>query len=360
MKKIPLLVALFSIVSCCHAWWDGGHKAIAVIAYEKLTVEERAWVMGMMEAHPTKAELFEGPLREELGTGEISPETRAKWFFAQASVWSDLIRKREGYPNSQAINAKYHHSGWHYTDLAVFPDERARQELKQHDVPPPMDWTPSMAEPQDGFNSMHTLGRVIHELGDPAVSASDKAVNICWLFHCLGDTHQPCHCAQLFVPKKLEDGDRGGNRILVLGIKRANPELDADVLHYFWDSLWNGEKNGLKEIEERIFPLKADATLWQRAEAAAQITDPRVWLKEGHALAAKYVYSPALLQRLASVQPRKNPGQGRPEDVLMLSLSTLTMDAYIRDARFISRQQIVTAGVRLAAVLRQCIAASKR
>jgi|GEM_PF-756409 len=354
MGALSALVAASSAFS----WWDGGHKAIALVAYEKLSPQEQAWVMRQMEAHPTKAELFEEPMKVELGQGDIPADLRARWFFAQAAIWSDLIRNREGYPNAKEINATYHHSGWHYTDLPVFPDAQAEEKMKAQVEMPLLDWQPGMAEPEHGFNSIHTLKRVIHELGDPAVAPKDKAVNLTWLFHLVGDMHQPCHCAQLFVPGKMEDGDRGANRVLILGIKRANPELEADVLHFFWDSLWNEAENNLKDIQTRIFPLKADAALWEKAQVSAQKLDPVEWLHEGHALAVRYVYSPDLLRRLATVTPRPNPGRGRPEDVLMVSMSTLMMDAYIREARFVSRQQVVTAGVRLAEVLKAVIAKS--
>ena len=353
-----VLLAFLGLISPVFSWWDGGHKAIALVAYERLSSAEREWVMRQMEAHPTKMELFEGPMREELGQGDLSPELRAKWFFGQASIWSDLIRNREGYPNSTVINATYHHSGWHYTDLPVFPDALAGEQMRSKVEMPLLEWQPGMAEPEQGFNSIHTLKRVIHELGDPAVAAMDKAVDLCWLFHLVGDMHQPCHCAQLFVPGKLETGDRGANRVLILGIRRANPALEADVLHFFWDSLWNDAKNGVVDVEQRLFPLKADAGLWERAQVSAHTLEPEAWLSEGHALAVRHVYSPDLLQRLATVSPQPNPGRGKPEDVLMVTMSTPMMDAYIRDARSLSRQQVVTAGVRLAEVLKRVIAQS--
>ncbi len=359
---MPLPRAATALLSLCFiwagaanplcAWWDGGHKAVAILAFQRLTPEQRAWVMTQLEAHPTKEELFEGPLKEELGATP-DPETRAKWYFAQASIWSDLVRKYDGYPNAKEINTKYHHSVWHYTDLPIFPDQKARRELKAKDVEPPMDWRPGMKEPEHGFNSMHTLERVIHELGDPAVSPADKAVDLCWLFHLVGDTHQPCHCAELYVPEKLEDGDRGANRILILGIKSANPELTADVLHYFWDSLWNGEKNGVAEVESRLNVIKADGGLWTRATAAAKVTEPQAWLREGHALAVSHVYSPELLQRLSVTKPQKNPGQGRPEDVMMITMTKPVMDNYVAKARLVSREQVAIAGFRLAEVLKR-------
>lgn len=353
------LLLLYLSTTSLQAWWDGGHKAVALVAYERLSESERAWVMKQLEEHPTKAQLYEIPLKNELGAGEITPELRAKWFFAQTAIWSDLIRNRDGYDNAKEINATYHHSGWHYTDLPVFPDPQAATALKDKIEMPQLEWQPGMAEPEHGFNSVHTLKRVVHELADPAVAATDKAVALCWLFHLTGDMHQPCHCAQLFIPGKMEDGDRGGNRVMILGIKRANPELTADVLHYFWDSLWNDANNGVTDIESRIGVLKADPALWQKADVAAQNLDPVEWLKEGHALAERYVYSPDLLRRIATVSPRPNPGPGRREDVLMVSMSTLMMDAYIREARFVSRQQVATAGIRLATVLKEIISKSE-
>jgi hypothetical protein len=41
-----------------------------------------------------------------------------------------------------------------------------------------------------------------------------KAVALAWLFHLVGDIHQPLHTAQLFTVD-FPQGDRGGNEICV-------------------------------------------------------------------------------------------------------------------------------------------------
>ncbi|MES2596275.1 MAG: S1/P1 nuclease [Verrucomicrobiota bacterium] len=342
------------------AWWDGGHKAIALIAWERLTPEERAWVMERLELHPTKAELYEPAFKEEFANAEVSTEMRQRWFFGQTAVWCDLIRRRDGYPNAAEINPKYHRGEWHYTDLPVFPNAQAKAQMKAVDIEPVMDWKPGMQAPHEGFNSMHTLQRVVHELSDPKSDKAGAAVNLCWLFHLVGDTHQPCHCAQLFVPGKLESGDRGGNSIHVFGFKNSNPGLENDVLHSFWDSLMNGSKNGITDIAERISPLKQEPQLWAQAEKLAPITDPRQWLREGHALAVSAVYSPALLARLAAVEPVNNPGPGKSDKVMMISMPSGALESYISDARKVARQQVVTAGVRLAEAIKHCVKASSK
>jgi hypothetical protein len=56
------------------------------------------------------------------------------------------------------------------------------------------------------------------------------------------------------------------------------------------------------------------------------------------------------------VEPRPNPGPGKPEDVLMVSLPTAAMDAYVADAKKLAREQVAIAGVRLAEVLKRTVA----
>lgn len=352
--RARFFIVLASLIAAlpAEAWWDGGHKMIALIAYERLSPEERSWVMQLLDGHPTRAELFDAPMRAELGQPS-SDEQRTRWFFAQASIWSDLIRNRDGYPNAAEINQTYHHGSWHYTDVPVFPDEAARAALPGKAAMPALEWSPGMSEPEHGFNSVQALKRVVHELGDPVVPAAQRAVDLCWLFHLMGDFHQPCHCAELYVPGKLPEGDRGANRVLILGISRANPALQSDVLHFFWDSLWNGETNDLKSVQSRLGPLMQDETLLAKGRGGAQVVGAESLLKEGHSLAGMHVYSPMLMSRIQALQPVLNPGPGRKEEVLLVTLPTAASEIYINEARRVSRQQIVTAGMRLAAVLKQ-------
>ena len=48
-----------------------------------------------------------------------------------------------------------------------------------------------------------------------------KAIALAWLFHLMGDIHQPLHTAQLFTVDYLQ-GDRGGNEICVRVTEGAN------------------------------------------------------------------------------------------------------------------------------------------
>jgi S1/P1 Nuclease len=52
--------------------------------------------------------------------------------------------------------------------------------------------------------------RVVRIGTDP----EQKAIALAWLFHLVGDIHQPLHTAQLFTVE-YPKGDRGGNEICV-------------------------------------------------------------------------------------------------------------------------------------------------
>ena len=50
-------------------------------------------------------------------------------------------------------------------------------------------------------------------LADPNASDSDKGKYLSWLFHLVGDAHQPLHAATLCIADLFPEGDHGGNWI---------------------------------------------------------------------------------------------------------------------------------------------------
>src|SRR4029077_12995310 len=59
-----------------------------------------------------------------------------------------------------------------------------------------------------------------------------KTTALAWLFHLVGDIHQPLHTAQIFTVD-YPNGDRGGNEICVR-VTQAEQPMD---LHRFWDGV---------------------------------------------------------------------------------------------------------------------------
>jgi S1/P1 nuclease len=68
--------------------------------------------------------------------------------------------------------------------------------------------------------------------------AEQKAIALAWLFHLVGDIHQPLHTAQLFTVD-YPNGDRGGNEIC-LRVRQAGQPID---LHRFWDGVITSSSN---------------------------------------------------------------------------------------------------------------------
>src|SRR5262249_27074500 len=65
-----------------------------------------------------------------------------------------------------------------------------------------------------------------------------KAIAVAWLFHLVGDVHQPLHTAQLFTVE-YPQGDRGGNEICVR-VTEAGQPMD---LYRFWDGVITSSQN---------------------------------------------------------------------------------------------------------------------
>src|SRR5262249_11847728 len=104
--------------------------------------------------------------------------------FMQAARWADDIRGND---------KQQHHALWHYINWPFKPEQQpARVQTKG---PEQVNILTAMAENQ----------RIVVNEND----AGRKAIGLGWLFHLVGDIHQPLHTAQLFTvdyPK----GDRGG------------------------------------------------------------------------------------------------------------------------------------------------------
>jgi hypothetical protein len=103
---------------------------------------------------------------------------------------------------------------WHYINLPFKPDgQPASVQIKE---PEPVNILTAMAENENLVKKESDRER--------------KAIALAWLFHLVGDIHQPLHTAQLFTVD-YPQGDRRGNEICVRVTQGGQP-MD---LHRFWD-----------------------------------------------------------------------------------------------------------------------------
>lgn len=156
-----------------------------------------------------------------------------------------------------------------------------------------------------------------------------KAIAYCWLFHLVGDMHQPLHSTALCSVDQFPEGDRGGNEILLVRGKN---------LHALWDGLLgNGTK--LNDVKRSVYEL-SDRRLYGEAwYSAGKETDVRKWVDESHALCQLFLYSPAILRAVGDT----------PHGTKMRPLELPV--AYMQKAGSIARERVVAAGMRLGVML---------
>lgn len=197
------------------AWNDAGHRLIAYIAFELSSPEVRSAVGDALAEH----ERYERDFRDKMPSGirTVSAETRARWAFGQAAVWPDIARDFTG-----DLKRRLHHPTWHYISLPVFLTPEDEEVLEEDDLPVNLSLTWKSGMHLRSLNAIQALARIQDALSKTSTSDEDRAIHLAWLFHLVGDLHQPLHAAALFSAAELEAGDQGGNRIHVRSAGRLH------------------------------------------------------------------------------------------------------------------------------------------
>ncbi|MBV2150076.1 hypothetical protein KRZ98_17680 [Sphingobium sp. AS12] len=164
------MIAIVIVVSPspAQAWTRPGHMAVAAIAYRELARDHPLIVdkiVTLMADHPEP-----GPF--EVAIGRAEGRARAERIFLEIARWPDDVRRSE-----------YDHPTWHYRFRPVI-DSAAPPP-----APPPYAASGSASE---------ALALNIGMARNPRASNAERAVALCWIFHIVGDVHQPLHAAELF------------------------------------------------------------------------------------------------------------------------------------------------------------------
>ena len=227
-------------------------------------------------------------------------------------------------------------------NAAIFPDEARGGPFSDYNIGPAHyvnyrlmvqpDGTTRVLTPIQDLTDDDPHGDVLESLAtnlriarDPAADPADpadRAVALSWIFHQVGDLHQPLHNVARFCPATPE-GDRGGNEI----------RFGEGRLHGYWDDALCTDSTPAN-VERLAAELMAEHP---RADLAAPLAEPDIteWSREGVSLALKYVYN-NLDPTVASF----------PEPPV----------GYAADAHGLSRRQCTLAGYRLADALRSVVA----
>ena len=259
----------------------------------------------MLEKHPWYANQWQARLKD------VSVADRDMVLFMQAARWADDIRRTD---------KQYHRGPWHYINWPFKPDGQPPSvQIRQ---PEPVNILTAMAE-----NEM-----AVRNESDP----ERKAVALVWLFHLVGDIHQPLHAAQIFTvdyPK----GDRGGNQICVRVTQAGQPMN----LHRFWDGVITSSQN-LTRLRNEATALRNRQEFQRNQLTELASTDFEAWAKESFEIATKIAY--------------RNDGRiGIPKggnlDCTMVATVPVLPVGYVVSARPIADRRMILAGYRLVDLL---------
>jgi hypothetical protein len=281
------------------AWHDNGHMIVAQIAYLNLTPEAKAKVDSLLVTPQGRRPLI------TLCAGYYTPETCEKTYDpVTIAVWMDDFR-------GDTLNDSY--ASWHYINFRPFFDgipERSNVG----------------AEPE---NVLSRINWAINSLRQGTGRAQSDAEVLGFLYHLVGDVHQPMHATTRYTAAR-PDGDLGGNLFKI----KMPPDAHITNLHAFWDAaggafgfasprrpLDAAGKDRLRTISEEIMKEYPAAGI-----AEVSDLDPHTWVVESNTLAREVVY--------------KNIAEGETPS-----------KAYTNAAQKLSRRRLAIGGYRLAGVL---------
>ncbi|MBC7816833.1 MAG: S1/P1 nuclease [Planctomycetaceae bacterium] len=327
-------VLLIVLAEPARAWNDAGHMAVARIAWLRLTEPQRQAVFTRLKAHPH----FESSLIYK------RPEnaTDAEWAFLRASTWSDYIRPPKSYSKEKvAEHAKYrfHRGVWHYVNFPYHAGQK-ESELPREALP---NETNIVAQIEQSLDVLR--GKTKRDPGAVAglSSEANDAVRICWLFHLVGDLHQPMHAVALVDQKLFPEGDHGDQGGNLLAIRRS--ESDKPMrLHACWDGMLSSDSR-FDAVCQLADELTHDPLLTpEKFPELVQHRQVRDWAAESYLLAKTHVYRDGQFPqvRWEDVESRKVPADKVP------ALS----EQQAAQSHQLARRRIALAGYRLAEALK--------
>lgn len=318
----PLVAGLAVVVATGHAspalaWNKAGHMVSGAIAYAVLKQDSPralAAVLTLLKVHPAYKERWEPLIQRPF----VPEDQRDLYLFMLVARWADDARGDPvAYPPALSLDRA------HYINLPFKPE----------DQPEEVQTASANAE----INVFTWYARSVKTLS-PEVTAPERAVALGWVFHLVGDVHQPLHTASRFTTdfQKDEDGklvgDRGGTRCFI------RPTEGAGVLplHQFWDGLILGSDR-FQDVRNRAAELRLVPTLARVKLAELGEPDFEKWGRgESFALAKEVAY-------------RQGKLRGSPT---RLGAPVLPAD-YAKQAQAVAERRIVLAGYRLAGVLKK-------
>lgn len=334
------------------AWNDLGHITVAQIAYRQMSGDERLAVVAILKHHPHFGTYFQKPAGLEIPEDE--------WLFLRAATWCDFVRPPRNFDRSQQQTDpiyKFHRGPWHYINYPFRSGDAVGARLGA-----PLRGTG--ADQSDIVEQLALTRDILQQkvAVDPGAAAGvtpeqNRAVRLCWLFHLIGDLHQPLHATALIDNQSFpgpDFGDQGGNLVMIRTSARRTSNL-----HAFWDgqlgslSGWQDGTNADK-LAADIKRCRTQAELLSHGALAAErlvelqqhpkITD---WAEESFRIAVAVAYDGGRL----AFATKSDVDQG----LLPIEQIPLLPPVLHEKARAAANKRIALAGFRLARQLQEIV-----
>jgi hypothetical protein len=289
------------------AWNKAGHMLTGAIAYQVLKEDKDdatiARVVALLKQHPEFG-------RWDKAMQKIAREDRDLYLFMQAGRWADDARDNPTFYPPDAHYDKHHYINLPYKPKGE-PDSVKTREPDELNI----------------FRGYADRLDILKSKKDNDI----RAVALCWVFHLIGDVHQPLHTVSLFTTR-FKNGDRGGTLFYI----RAKEGKTPISLHKYWDDLLGSSQN-FTDVKNQAIELRLRKEHSRDQLTELKSTTFQDWAaKEGLELAKTAVY------RNGTLEGSTQQGQAKtlPED-------------YAKKVQPIAERRAVLAGYRLATVLRE-------
>jgi hypothetical protein len=284
------------------AWNIPGHMLSGAIAYQILQ-RENPTTIARVRSILEKNSWYETRWKSQLG--KLPEAERDEMIFTLAARWADDIRTRDKTESRLP---------WHYVDFPFKPEGEPAS--IQATEPPQENIVTAIAE-----NT-----QILRTGSDPV----RRGVALAWLFHLVGDVHQPLHAVQLFT-REYPNGDRGGGDFCV----RVTQDRAALSLHRLWHGLITSSNNvgQLRKIAAALLSRFSSSSFRELDHS-----EPESWAKESYEVATKIAYQNGSL--------RGTP-KGQVRDCRDVTAVTYVFRGYPAAARLIADRRMYLAGYRL-------------
>lgn len=234
--------------------------AIACTEVERQRPELIEQIGMLFLAHPQA-----GPLWVAAGEARGKEATRRK--FIECARWADDIKFLAGDEPT-----------WH----------TARWAIVAEDAPPEAKAAAAARQGRPAGQALEALTLNFAVLSNPEASPKEHALALCWVFHIVGDMHQPMHVSDLFS-ESFPTGNGAGTMSYVW-----DPVTDSPIpLHILWDS------NALRVASLEAVDQAASEFIKNNPRSSFPelqehpVGDPTAfvdWAKESYQIAADWVY----------------------------------------------------------------------